>query len=99
MTQRDRLIIKIMSLNKPTISLQTAMDIVDAIIDEGVIVPPCKVGDTVYQIDGVRIYESKIDDVIYLTAGIAFDESAIGKSIYLSRGQAEKALKEREKNG
>jgi hypothetical protein len=30
-----------MSLNKPTISLQTAMDIVDAIIDEGVIVTPC----------------------------------------------------------
>lgn len=48
MTQRERLITKIMSLNKPTISLQTAMDIVDAIIDEGVIVLPCKVGDTVW---------------------------------------------------
>lgn len=47
MTDRDRLIHKIMSLNKPTISLQTAMDIADAIIDEGVIVPPCKVGDKV----------------------------------------------------
>ena len=45
MTDKDKLIHKIMSLKKPTISLQTAMDIVDAIIDDGVIVPPCKVGD------------------------------------------------------
>ena len=48
MTDKDRLITKIMSLNKPTISLQTAMDIVDAIIDEGVIVLPCKVGDKTF---------------------------------------------------
>ena len=54
MTDRDRLIHKIMSLNKPTISLQTAMDIADAIIDEGVIVPPCKVGDMVYEIQPIR---------------------------------------------
>lgn len=70
MTDRDRLITKIMSLNKPTISLQTAMDIVDAVIDMGVIVPPCKVGDTVYfdntwyhdsaEIDGIHIDENGI---------------------------------------
>ena len=48
MTDRDRLIYKVMSLKKPTISLQTAIDIVEAIIDEGVIMPPCKVGDIVY---------------------------------------------------
>lgn len=51
MNDRDRLIHKIMSLKKPTISLQTAMDIVDAVIDEGVIVPPCKVGDRVFIIE------------------------------------------------
>ena len=50
MTDRDKLIHKIMSLKKPTISLQTAMDIVDAIIDYGVIVPPCKVGDKVWDV-------------------------------------------------
>ena len=50
MTDRDRLIHKIMSLKKPTISLQTAMDIVDAVIDEGVIVPPFEVGTKVYVI-------------------------------------------------
>ena len=63
MTDRDRLIHKIMNLNKPTISLQTAMDIVDAIIDEGVIVPPCKVGDTVYYIINKTIQEMKVLDI------------------------------------
>lgn len=51
MTDRDRLIHRIMSLNKPTISLQTAMDIVEVIIDMGVIFPPVEVGDTVWYVD------------------------------------------------
>ncbi len=66
---------------------------------------PCKAGDTVYQTDGVRIYESDIYEVdilrksiIYNTNGIAFDETAIGKSIFLTREKAEEALKERAKN-
>jgi hypothetical protein len=57
-----------------------------------------KIGDTVYQHDGVRIYESKIIDVIiynnknyYVTDSIDFDESAIGGSIFLTREDAEKA--------
>ena len=66
MTDRDRLIHKIMSLKKPTISLQTAMDIVDAVIDEGVIVPPCKVGDVVYVITSdspTGIEETKVSQI------------------------------------
>lgn len=56
---------------------------------------PCKVGDTVYQTDGVRIYSldiAGIIGVIYDTESIAFDSSVIGKSIYLTREEAEKAL-------
>jgi hypothetical protein len=63
MTQRDRLITKIMSLNKPTISLQTAMDIVDAIIDEGVIVPPCNVGDTVYPLNADSRFRAIVEKI------------------------------------
>lgn len=59
---------------------------------------PCKVGDTVYQTDGLRIYESKIRKVIYDTDFISFDERAIGKSVFITREKAEKALKEREKD-
>ena len=56
---------------------------------------PCKVGDTVYQVDSERIYESTVKRIIYDTDGIAFDERAIGESVFLTREEAEKALAER----
>ena len=59
---------------------------------------PCKVGDTVYQTDGIRIYENKIERIIFATNNIGFGETSIGKSIFLTREEAEKALKERENN-
>ena len=76
------------------------------LLANGVIVPPCKVGDKVYQTDGVRIYESEVKEIyqdriatiIYDTTGIAFDERAIGKSIFLTKEEAEEKLKELNKN-
>lgn len=65
----------------------------DYLLEHGVIVPPCKVGDTVYQIDTERIYESKVRTIIYGTSNIAFDERAIGKIVFLTREEAERALK------
>lgn len=47
-----------------------------------------KVGDTVFQTDGVRIYKSTVTKVIYETTGIAFDESAIGNAVFLSEEEA-----------
>jgi hypothetical protein len=72
-------------------------EIAERLIDEGVICPPCKVGDTVYQTDGCRIYESTVREIIYDTDGIAFDETAIGTSVFLAREEAEAALAERRK--
>lgn len=77
------------------------------LIDAGVIVLPCKVGDTVYQIaNGWRICESKITwfywdkdykRIVYeCNTDLAFSEEAIGKSVFLSKEEAEAALKERE---
>lgn len=50
-----------------------------------------KIGDTVYQTDGVNIYKSRITNIychnnftIYDTTSIAFDERAINHSIFLS---------------
>lgn len=68
----------------------------DYLIANGTILPPCKVGDTVYQVDTVRIYESKIKSVVYDTNNIAFDKRAIGKTVFLTKEAAEEALKERE---
>ena len=61
---------------------------------------PCKVGDKVYETDGVRIYESIINEIdithnkmILFTDGVAFDETAIGKGIFLTKEEAEAKLK------
>lgn len=67
--------------------------VADYLIENGVIVPPCKVGDTVYQTDGVRVYESSIRNIIYETEVIAFDERAIHKSIFLTKEEAEQKLR------
>lgn len=60
---------------------------------------PCKVGDKIYQTDGIGTYESTIREIeisstniVYCTENIAFDERAIGNSIFLTREEAEKTL-------
>ena len=80
--------------------------IADHLLAEGVIVLLCKVGDTVYQTDGIRIYELEIFDVslkkykpYYETESVDFDDTAIGKSIFLTKEEAENALTERSENG
>ena len=61
--------------------------------DGRLVVLPCKVGDTVYQIDAERVYESEVKWIIFDCDDIAFDERAIGGSIFLTREEAEAALK------
>ena len=71
-------------------------------IEQGTLIElPCKVGDTVYQTDGVRIYELWVlsvtvnrNSLYFTTQCIDFDNTAIGKSIFLTREEAEKRLKE-----
>ena len=76
--------------------------IADRLLANNVIVLHCKVGDTVYQTDGIRIYELEVFDVslnlknykpYYDTESIGFDADAIGKSIFLTREEAAKVLK------
>ena len=73
----------------------------EELVKQGAIIPPCKVGDKIYQTDGVRIYESTVmeityttKNVVYCTENICFDETAIGKSIFLTKEEAEQKLKE-----
>ena len=73
--------------------------VADYFISNGVVLIPCKIGDTVYQTDGTRIYELEIFDIYlrknkphYETEHIDFDCDAIGKSIFLKKEEAEKML-------
>lgn len=69
-------------------------DIAEYLLENGVIVLSCKVGDTVYQTDTAgQIYASTVKNIIYDTSSIAFDERAIGTTVFLTKEQAEKALK------
>ena len=47
---------------------------------------------TVYQTDGVNIYESAVRKIIYDTGHFAFDDDAIGCSVFLTREEAEAAM-------
>ena len=67
-------------------------DLLQAERDRRLVVLPCKVGDTVYQIDAERVYESEVKWIIFDCDDIAFDERAIGGSIFLTREEAEAAL-------
>lgn len=67
-------------------------DLIQAEQDGRLVVLPCKVGDTVYQIDAERVYESEVKWIIFDCNDIAFDERAIGVSIFLTREEAEAAL-------
>ena len=69
------------------------LELADADRAGRLVVLPCKVGDTVYQIDAERVYESEVKWIIFDCDDIAFDERAIGVSIFLTREEAEAALK------
>lgn len=61
----------------------------DYLLAGGVTVRPLQVGDTVFQTDGVNIYESTVKKLVYDAGPIDFDEEAIGKSVFLTREEAE----------
>ena len=76
----------------------------DYLLDNGVIVPPCKVGDILYYIPfgstitkwEIRSIEIIQDDIVFHCGRIFFLKHDIGKTVFLTREAAEAALKERE---
>ena len=111
MSDRERLIDLIREAKKHTKNansdLERNMIFAEYLLEHGVIVPPCKVGDKVYRpsdclgvvqfvIISFNIYESEMfftDD----SENIIY-LSDIGKTVFLTREEAERALKERENN-
>lgn len=86
-------------------------DIADHLLENGVIVPPCKVGDVVYEINRNGILEMEIAQIKITERYIMFDcidvildyedffyESDIGKTVFVTRDEAERALRERTSN-
>lgn len=117
---RDRLIKLI--LNTPVLKFpsgsraqgktyQTAQNVADHLLANGVIVPPVSVGQTVYVVNRYygglwRIHECRVDNLtiferhifISLVDGkydFGIEKSEIGKTVFLTKEEAEKALAER----
>ena len=73
----------------------------DYLLANGVIVPPCKVGDKIYRCCDGKIYEWEVvcvamylDETNYIDdSGNEFTDYDIGKSVFLTKEDAENALK------
>ena len=90
---------------------QVEETIADYLLANGVIVPPCKVGDTVYILAGHNghKYEKDICEGFYIgndgvvqvrvrnMKGNHGTNGVMGKTLLLTNDEAEKALKERER--
>ena len=101
MTDRERLIDLIREAKKYTKNansdLERNMIFAEYLLEHGVIVPPCKVGDTVYSIE-MRIVDKWVKyKVCEIPFSLTLWENG-WKDIFLTREEAEKALKERENN-
>lgn len=78
------------------------------VIANGVIVPPCKVGDTIYRtaIEYGEVWEwdiveiqIKLDEFVFIDdSENIFLETDIGKTVFLTKDQAEQKLKELSEN-
>ena len=81
--------------------------IADHLLSEGVIVPPVKVGQTVYVVGfaSEEIVKRKVTEIrqnewgtVYIHSfGFGYSERLLGKTVFLTREEAEKALAERSK--
>ena len=113
---RDRLIKLI--LNTPVLKFpsgsraqgktyQTAQNVADHLLSNGVIVPPVSVGQTVWFVRNEKIIETKVEKIVLKSKGLylklgcnAMYETScnsIGKTVFLTKEEAEKALAERSK--
>lgn len=111
MTQREKLIELLENAPAAPNGERNVATLADHLLENGVIVPPCKVGDTVYSIvEGIdQIFVGEVYEGFFGRYGIAlrstrkgyltlsFTEEDIGKTVFLSREEAEKALAERSK--
>ena len=88
------------------ITKYTAQDIADNLLANGVIVPPCKVGDKIYIITNIsqEIVES-VDIGIWMADGVfslltihgTVIADNIGKTVFLTKEEAERELEKRGK--
>ena len=97
MTDKERLIDLMIEAKRTEPETGSFTDyLADYLLEHGVIVPPCKVGDTVYSIE-MHIVDKWVKyKVCEIPFSLTLWENG-WEDIFLTREEAERALKEREK--
>lgn len=105
MTERERLIEILRKQIYPKIGADPTDVVADYLIDNGVRLPPCKAGDTVYYLDlrSLTIRELKVAEIIITTPhnamllnlsdGYLHGASDYGISLFYTDEEAEEAIK------
>lgn len=105
-SQLKELIYNAMKLSPSWEPLDFPTILADYLLENGVIVPPVKVGDTVYEIVHRRgLRQRKVVEILiaeepsFVVGGDIYSEeryhfSLFGKTVFLTQEEAEKALKE-----
>ena len=107
MTDRERLIDLIIETKRTDPETGSFTEyLADYLISNGVIVPPCKVGDTVYHLypkQGIK--SNKVKRIQVGTYGMmiadrngVFRADEINKTVFLTSEEAEKSLKENKRD-
>ena len=107
MTDRERLIDLIIDAKRTDPETGNFTDyLADYLLEHGVIVPHCKVRQTVWFIRNKEIIETCVEKIILKHGGLYIKLccnsmyettcNSIGKTVFLTREEAEKALKERD---
>ena len=105
MTCRDRLIEILQDTLHEwecDVSIKTLTEITEHLIANGVICPPCKVGQIVWLVRDGKIEETTVEKIVLKDKGLylkllcnSFYETtcrSIGKTVFLTREEAERAL-------
>lgn len=76
----------------------------DYLLENGVIIPPCKVGDIVWYVYMGQIHPHKIKEIQinkfgeFVVSSMTFQFKEFDKTVFLTKEEAEKALAERKAN-
>lgn len=97
---RDRLI-ELLDGAEDLPTCQTYAGFADYLLANGVIVPPCKVGDVIYHLYPIQgIVAKKVKRIQYGSYGLmiadgngVFHSDVIGKTVFLTREEAERKLR------
>ena len=87
----------------PKIGVDPAEVVADYLLANGVIVPPCKVGDVIYHLYPIQgIVAKKVKRIQYGSYGLmiadgngVFHSDVIGKTVFLTKEEAEAELRKR----